>query len=364
VLSERPPVTHIAIVAGDSTRRDALAAALDPVCPVHVLAASSRPIVADTALCVVVDIDLAAPRTPDEIALFDYLAGCPALPRIFVVDSADERPDAAPLLARARTLGATETISRPVEAESVLAILSDVKSRAFEDMALARGGAAGRGAAAAGRVLAAVFQASKRLLFDEVKAEENLVLDALHDAGIRAWLDIVRQHHSATYRHSLLVTGFAVSFAQALDMRIEDQRRIARAALLHDIGKALIPLSILDKPNALTAEEMKTLRWHPVLGHKRLQEQGGFPEEILDCVRHHHEMLDGSGYPDHLKGEEISDLVRVITLADIFSALVEPRAYKPALPVEEALRIMARMKGKLDHDLLKRFRAVAVLSGH
>jgi HD-GYP domain-containing protein (c-di-GMP phosphodiesterase class II) len=74
-------------------------------------------------------------------------------------------------------------------------------------------------------------------------------------------------------------------------------------------------------------------------------------------------MLDGSGYPDHLKGEEISDLVRVITLADIFSALVEPRAYKPALPPQEALRIMARMRGKLDHDLLKRFRAVAMLAG-
>ena len=80
--------------------------------------------------------------------------------------------------------------------------------------------------------------------FDEVKAKEDPILDALSASGIDAWLDAVRQHHSRTYQHSLLVTGFATAFAQRLKMRRDDQRRIARAALLHDVGKAFTPLSI------------------------------------------------------------------------------------------------------------------------
>src|SRR6202040_665264 len=117
-------------------------------------------------------------------------------------------------------------------------------------------------------------------------------------------------HPTASYRHCLFVTGFAVAFAQHLGMREDDQRRLARAALLHDVGKAFIPVAILDKPGALTDEEMDEIRQHPRRGYDALAAQGGFPPEMLDVVLHHHEFLDGTGYPNGLRGNQISDIVR------------------------------------------------------
>ncbi|MCA6110757.1 HD-GYP domain-containing protein [Bradyrhizobium cenepequi] len=131
-------------------------------------------------------------------------------------------------------------------------------------------------------------------------------------------METVRRHHGGTYRHSLLVTGFAVAFAQKLKMRSKDQRRIAHAALLHDVGKSFIPPDTLDKPGKLTDDEMEQIKKHPRYGYDLLTQQGGFPAEILDCVLHHHELLDGSGYPDQLRAAQIADLVRVITIADFF----------------------------------------------
>ena len=145
---------------------------------------------------------------------------------------------------------------------------------------------------------------------------------------MREWLTTVGCHHNETYRHCLFVTGFAVSFAQHLGMREDDQRRLARAALLHDVGKAFIPVAILDKPGELTEEETAEVREHPRRGYDALAAQGGFPPEMLDVVLHHHEFLDGTGYPNGLSGSQISDIVRLTTIVDIYAALVEKRAYR------------------------------------
>src|ERR1700754_939035 len=89
-------------------------------------------------------------------------------------------------------------------------------------------------------------------------------------------------------------------------MREEAQRRLTRAALLHDVGKAFISTAILDKPGRLTEEETAEIRQHPRRGYEALAAQGSFPPEMLDVVLHHHEMLDGSGYPNGLSGSQIS----------------------------------------------------------
>ncbi len=194
--------------------------------------------------------------------------------------------------------------------------------------------------------------------FGTLEANTPLILEALDAWGIGSWIETVRRHHGGTYRHSLLVTGFAVAFAQKLKMRPKDQQRIAHAALLHDVGKSFIPIDILDKPGKLTDDEMELIRKHPRYGYDLLTQQGGFPVEILDCVLHHHELLDGSGYPDHLRAAQIADLVRIITIADIFSALVEDRPYRQSLPPMKAFGIMEDMGNKLDGDLLNAFRPV------
>jgi len=167
-------------------------------------------------------------------------------------------------------------------------------------------------------------------------------------------------HHTDTYRHCLYVTGFAVAFAQHLGMREDDQRRLTRAALLHDVGKAFIPVAILNKPGALTEEETRIIRKHPRLGYEALAAQGGFPPEMLDVVLHHHEFLDGTGYPNGLQGDRISDIVRLTTIVDVYSALVEKRPHRLAFTHAKAFATMEQMTGKFDQHLLQVFRPVTL----
>jgi HD-GYP domain-containing protein (c-di-GMP phosphodiesterase class II) len=143
-------------------------------------------------------------------------------------------------------------------------------------------------------------------------------------------------------------------------MREDDQRRLVRAALLHDVGKAFVPVAILDKPGKLTADEFEELRQHPRRGYDALAAEGGFPPEMLDVVLHHHELLDGSGYPNGLIGDQISDIVRLTTIVDIHAALVEKRAYRLPFTHAKAFAIMEAMGGKLDQHLLQAFRPVAL----
>ncbi len=162
------------------------------------------------------------------------------------------------------------------------------------------------------KLLAAVF----RWKFSDVVEAENKILKAIKHSSLREWLTTVGCHR---HRYSLpplpvCHRGFAVAFAQHLGMREDDQRRLARAALLHDVGKASVPVGLLDKPGALTEAEMEIMREHPRRGFEALARQGGFPPEMLDVVLHHHEFLDGTGYPNGLSGKEISDIVRLTTI--------------------------------------------------
>ncbi len=113
--------------------------------------------------------------------------------------------------------------------------------------------------------------------------------------------------------------------------------------MLHDIGKARIPVEVLEKPSALTSDEMALMSKHPEYGLQALNGMAGLKKELVEIVLHHHEYLDGSGYPHGLRGSEISDPVRIVTICDIFGALLERRAYKPPLPPETAYQILLDM---------------------
>jgi HD-GYP domain-containing protein (c-di-GMP phosphodiesterase class II) len=130
--------------------------------------------------------------------------------------------------------------------------------------------------------------------------------------------------------------------------------------MFHDIGKAKIPLAVLDKPGHLDDRERALIETHPAAGYEVLKDTPGISREILDAVRHHHEFLDGSGYPDALCAENITDIVRVLTISDIFAALIEHRAYRPAMPRETAYQILQGMTGKLEKPLVEAFREVAL----
>jgi len=191
-----------------------------------------------------------------------------------------------------------------------------------------------------------------------IKQASAEVVSELEQVGLRAFLGMIRQHHSRTYQHCLSVTAIAVSFGEHLKFNRHDVEKLAFAGLLHDIGKSRIPVGILEKPSALDEAEEEVMKTHPAIGYDLLRENPEFSAEMLDMVLHHHEYLDGSGYPHGLKDNEISDLVRIITIADICGALIERRAYKSPLSGSKALEILQTMDGKLDSALVREFEPV------
>jgi putative nucleotidyltransferase with HDIG domain len=307
---------------------------------------------------IVVDINLRSAesvvRVRDKLCVEAYRS----VPRLFVLADALHHGSM-----QAWALGATDTISRPFDAQVILQRIRF----AFPDDdgcdAGASGTALNRGIAAAHAVLVKMFArlpAGVPLAFSDVLEAEQQILKAIKSSSLRGWLTAVGRHHTHTYRHCLFVTGFAVAFAQHLGMREDDQRRLARAALLHDVGKAFIPVAILDKPGKLSDEEKNEMRQHARLGYEALLKQGGFPPEMLDVVLHHHELLDGTGYPDGLRGDQISDIVRLTTIVDIHAALVEQRSYRLPFSHARSFAIMEEMDDKLDRNLLQAFRPVAM----
>jgi putative nucleotidyltransferase with HDIG domain len=332
---------------------------LQSVSEVHTVSTSELPDApADQISGIVVDINLRSAESVQRVRNKLQHESYRSMPRLFVLADALHHGSM-----QAWALGATDTISRPFDAAGILQRIR----AAFPDSsgfdATERGKTLNRGVAAAHEVMVKIFHklpAGEPLRFSDVVQAENKIIKALKHSSLREWLTTVGCHHTDSFRHCLFVTGFAVAFAQHLGMREDDQRRLVRAALLHDVGKAFIPISILDKPALLTDEEMGEIRKHPRLGYDALATQGGYPPEMLDVVLHHHEFLDGSGYPDGLCGEQISDIVRLTTIVDIYAALIESRPYRVPFTHAKAFSIMEKMEGKLDLHLLHAFRPVTL----
>lgn len=280
--------------------------------------------------------------------------------RVFVIEQKSRLA-----IVQAYALGATSVLTNPVTAAKLLRELltpaMDAGSPRTETIPGAR-----KAAETAAACLAAMFAAIEKGSPIDLEAARNVgrdITDSIAEHGLADWLATVRQHHESTFQHCLLVTGVAVDFGLHLGLAAPDVVRLSAAAMFHDIGKARIPLAVLDKPGRLTAAERAVIETHPVIGYDVLKRQQGVSREILDAVRHHHEYLDGSGYPDGLGASEIADLVRMLTISDIFAALIEYRSYKPTMPRKQAYEILRNMsaKGKLEIPLVKAFREVALM---
>lgn len=213
------------------------------------------------------------------------------------------------------------------------------------------------------KAFASMFAAAKQgksIDFSEAERATSHVVTGIERDGLTVWLDNVRHYHEGTFQHCLLVAGVAVGFAVECGFVDADIKRLGIAATLHDIGKAQIPISILDKPGCLDPNEQEVMKRHPLIGYELLKDLPGISAEILDGVRHHHEYLDGSGYPDALRGSQISDMVRLLTISDVFAALIEARSYRAPIPRQDAYRVLCDMDGKLELQLVKAFRNVAL----
>lgn len=263
-------------------------------------------------------------------------------------------------IVQAYALGATHVLSGPVSEMQLLAKLANASAAvSLQSPGADARYAASTGAASLASMFSAVMTASP-IDIDGVKAAGSRITDAISETGLTDWLATVRRHHEGTYQHCLLVTGIAVDFGLSLGLLRPDIERLYCAAMFHDIGKAWIPLTILDKPGHLDDRERTLVEMHPVAGYEALKGTSGISTEVLDAVRHHHEYLDGSGYPDGLSADSISDIVRILTISDIFAALIEHRSYKPTMSREAAYELLSSMHGKLEMPLVEAFREVAL----
>lgn len=276
--------------------------------------------------------------------------------RIFLVEHASHV-----CISQAYALGATLVLAGPINKSKLLAALADPAERASasSEGLLQSDNAVETAATAIASMFTAVTM-GELLDVDGTKDAGRKIAEHITEHGLSEWLTTVRRHHEGTYQHCLLVTGLAVDFGLSLGVGRTDLERLYSAAMFHDIGKAQIPLAILDKPGRLDADERTMIETHPAAGYDFLKDHEKITPEILDAVRHHHEYLDGSGYPDALCGESINDIVRILTISDIFAALIEHRHYKPAMPRIEAYNILCGMTGKLEKALVISFKEVAL----
>lgn len=178
------------------------------------------------------------------------------------------------------------------------------------------------------------------------------------DLICEAFSDVVDAKSSFTFRHSLGVTQVAMDMARVLGLTKERTRLVHRAALMHDLGKLRVPNSILDKPSDLNFEEWRVVREHPNLTREILSRIGPFAE-LAEIAGAHHEKLDGSGYPNGLMGKDLPVEARIITMADIYSAMTEDRPYRPGLTPKQALHNISRdVPHKLDASCFEALLAV------
>jgi HD-GYP domain-containing protein (c-di-GMP phosphodiesterase class II) len=158
-----------------------------------------------------------------------------------------------------------------------------------------------------------------------------------------------------TYMHSVAVCALMTALGRELKLTETEIKQAGLAGLMHDMGKAGIPLQILNKPGSLTDHEFDVIRKHPQLGHDMLVKANISDAVTLDVCLHHHEKMDGSGYPKHLSGDQMTIFAKMGAICDVYDAVTSTRAYKPAWEPGMALKRMASWSGHFDPDVFKAF---------
>jgi len=177
------------------------------------------------------------------------------------------------------------------------------------------------------------------------------------DRNLGALISLVRLKNKDeyTYMHSVAVCALMVALAKELGLSQVDTKKAGLAGLLHDLGKAAIPLEVLNKPGALTDTEFALVKLHPERGYELLLKANITDEVTLDVCLHHHEKVNGTGYPKKLKAEEISIFAKMGAVCDVYDAVTSNRPYKDGWEPGVSLQRMAQWNGHFDEDVFKAF---------
>ena len=193
-------------------------------------------------------------------------------------------------------------------------------------------------------------------LEDAEPVVEAISSSVLRNSSALLGLIGIKNKDDYTFLHSVSVCTLMIAFGRSLGLDGDELRQGGIGGLLHDIGKMKVPDEVLNKPGRLTDAEFDLIKKHPGDGHAVLLETPGIGPIPLDITRHHHERLDGRGYPDGLAGDAISTMARMAAIVDVYDAITADRCYHKGMPAAEALRKMWEWStDHFDQKLLQAF---------
>lgn len=184
----------------------------------------------------------------------------------------------------------------------------------------------------------------------------NDIADSVfRNPGALVSLARLKSQDDYTYMHSVAVCALMVALGRELGLPADACREAGLAGLMHDLGKAAMPLDVLNKPGKLTDAEFAVMKSHPVRGHEMLVEGRGASEAVLDVCLSHHERMDGTGYPHRLPGDRISLVARMGAVCDVYDAITSNRPYKAGWDPAASIAAMASWQGHFDPAVFKAF---------
>ena len=168
----------------------------------------------------------------------------------------------------------------------------------------------------------------------------------------------LRQQHEYSYVHSVAVCGWMVGLAQELQLAPEQVRDAGLAGLLHDVGKAMLPSELLNRSGSYTVAETALLQEHSLRGYEALRDVPDMPATVIDAAWHHHERLDGSGFPDRLSGDAIGLFARMAAICDVYDKMTCPPVGIEKLPSSQALDFLRNARAEFDEVMVRSFARV------
>ena len=202
-------------------------------------------------------------------------------------------------------------------------------------------------------------------IFNNTNSEEltqatNQIADSLMEAinendAIAVDISSLKTSDEYTFKHSVDVASMGMIIAKNRGLSPKEVPQIGVSGLLHDLGKSRIPNEILNKPGRLTEEEFEVMKTHPVLGYNMIKDKPELSTATKLGVLQHHEKMNGNGYPLKLQGDQITPFARILSVADIYDALVTERPYKDAFSPRDAVEMIMAMTGDLDIHMIQSF---------
>jgi len=253
-------------------------------------------------------------------------------------------------------IGTTVSESETVLVEEIPAAAPVIQEKASFNDEFKR---ASRIVAKGKEAVVSMFQEARMGKAIEAKAAAPLVEEisnsVLRNPGALISLARLKTADDYTFMHSVAVCALMIALARQLGLDEQQTREAGMAGLLHDLGKAMIPLEVLNKPGKLTDAEFDLVKTHPDEGYKLLLTGSGISEMSKDVCLHHHEKVDGSGYPKGLNGETMSLFAKMAAVCDVYDAVTSNRPYKAGWDPAESIKRMAEWKGHFDPKIFQAF---------